>query len=256
MLNSDLKKIKDDLSKIKHPRISKILESDKIDKVITKIQNLYHKIADKLIIKYNLEDELKQGKIFTILIAIIAFILLIIISVFFTVTLNSIIGIGLLFSVFRQIVFCIRWGYTIIKNKGKTIKKYLSNLFPNSKMLKEEKIRKKIPLYEENILYQIEDFIEVVNKTNLDLEVEKEITIKLKEIVNMLNLNNLGFNEEIHNFEYKKEIASKLSDVYMLYQNSINSNKRQEDFMELKNDVIEQINEVENKVYVKKMTKL
>ena len=254
MLNNDLKDIKNDLSKIKHPRISKILESDKIDLVITKVQNIYHKIANKLVVKYNLEDELKQGKIFTILIALLAFILLIILTVFFTVTLNSIIGIGLLFSVFREIVFCIKWGYTIIKNKGKMIKKYLSNLFPNSKILKEEKVRKRIPIYEESILYQIEDFIDMLNKSDIDLEVEKEITIKLKSIVNMLNLTEIEFKDEIHTFEYKQKISRMLSDANKLYQDNIIKRQRQEEFLILKDDVLEQINEVENKVYVKKRT--
>ena len=252
MLNNDLKEIKEDISRVKHPRLSKILESEKIDIIITKIQNLYHDISNKLIVKYNLSDELKQGKIFTILTVIISFILLIILTVFFAVALNSIIGIGLIFSFFRQIVFCISWGYTIIKNKGNIIKKYLSNLFPNSKVLKEEKTRKNIPLYEENILYQIEDFIDLLNKSNLDLEIEKEITLKLKDIIKLLNINNLDFKSEINTLEYKQDIANRLNEINILYQNNINKNKRQEEFIELKNDVLEQIDEVENKIYVKK----
>lgn len=254
MLNEELKEIKDDIEKIKHPRLSRILQSEKIDLIITKIQNIYHKITDKLIIKYNLEDELKQGKIFTILVALIMFILLIVLTVFFAVTLNSIIGVGLIFSFFRQIVFCLKWGYTIIKNKGKIIKKYLSNLFPNSNILKEEKVRKSIPLYEEQILYQIEDFLDLLNKANLDLEIEKEITIKLKDVVNILNINNIGFNKEIYSLDTKKEIANILSEVNMLYQNNINRNNQIMEFQELKNDVLEQIKEVDNKVYVKKRT--
>lgn len=252
MLNEELKEIKKDLSKIKHPKISKILQSEKIDNLINRIQNFYRKITDKLIIKYNLEDELKQGKIFTIIFAIITFIFLIIISVFFAVTLNSIIGIGLLFSFFRQIVFCIKWGYTIIKNKGYTIKKYLINLFPNSKILEEVKERKNIPLYEEEILYQIKDFLDELDNSNIDLDVEKEITIQLKEIVNMLNLNSLEFKDEFQSLDYKKNIAIKLSDIYKLYQDNIYKRKRQEEFLILKNDVSEQINQLENKIYVKK----
>ena len=181
MLNEELKEIKDNIEKIKHPRLSKIFESPKIDLIISKVQNLYHKISNKLIVKYNLEDELKQGKIFTILVALITFVLLIVLTVFFAVTLNSIIGIGLVFSFLRQIVFCLNLGYTIIKNKGKIIKKYLSNLFPNSNILKEEKVRKNIPLYEEQILYQIEDFLELLNKSNLDLELQEENLILNRE---------------------------------------------------------------------------
>ena len=49
MLNKDLKEIKDNVEKIKHPRVNKILESEKIDIIITKIQKLYHTITNKLI---------------------------------------------------------------------------------------------------------------------------------------------------------------------------------------------------------------
>ena len=252
MRNSNLKEIKDSISKVKHPRISKILESNKIDFVITKIQNIYYKIYDKLVVKYNLEDEIKQGKIFTILFALLTFILFVVVTVFFTLTLHSIIGIGLIFSVFRQIVFCLKWGYTIIKNKGKNIKKYLSNLFPNSKILQEVNVRKKIPLYEEQILYQIEDLLDILNKEKLPLELEKEISLKLKELVNMLHLDNLDFKDEIKSMEYKKSVSNKLVEIEMLYQNYIYKKNQEDEFIELKNDVIEQINELDNKVYVKK----
>ena len=124
MLNKDLNDLKQDISSIKHPRLNKILESDKIDNVITKVQEFYSNLSSKLIIKYNLKDELKQGKIYTIIIAILAFIMLVVISLFSIVTVNSIIGVALIFSFIRQIIFCISWGYTIIKNKGKMIKKY------------------------------------------------------------------------------------------------------------------------------------
>ncbi len=205
-MNKYLKDLKQEISSIKHPRLNKILQSEKLDLIITKVQEIYQNISNKLIIKYDLEDELKQGKIFTILIAMIAFMLLIIVTVFSVVTLNSIIGIGLIFSFFRQIIFCFKWGYTIIKNKGKIIKKYLSNLFPNSKILQEEKIRKNIPLYEEQILYQIEDFIEELNKNSIDLEIEKEITIELKKIVEELNLASFNFEEDYKSLEYKRNI--------------------------------------------------
>ena len=252
MLNKDLKELKHNISSIKHPRINKILESDKIDIIINKIQNIYHNISSKLILKYNLEDELKQGKIFTILIALLFFITLIVITLLFTITLNSIIGLGLIFSFFRQIIFCFKWGYTIIKNKGKVIKKYLSNLFPNSKILKEDKVRKKIPLYEENILYQIEDFIEEINKNNIDTNIQKDIYIKLRDIINNLNYKNIDFKDEIHSLEYKQNIQKRLSNAYEIYYKYLYNKKRQEEFNVLKNDIQEQIIEQENKIYVKK----
>ena len=254
MLNKNLKDLKAELNIKRHNKINKILESDKIDSIINKVQDLYHKISDKLIIKYNLQDELKQGKIYTILFAIIAFILLIILTIFFAFTLNSILGIGLIFSFLRQISFCTRLGYAIIKSKGKMIKKYLSNLFPNSQVLQEKKEINTIPLYEESVLYEIQNFIEELNNSNLDLDVLKEISIKLRDIVDMLNFNKLDFKDEIHNFEYKKNIAYRLSDVYKLYQDNLENKKRQDEFLNLKDDVLEQINEVNNKVYIKKRT--
>ena len=57
----------------------------------------------------------------TLIVVFVTVPLSIIIALLIAVALNSIIGIGLIFSFFRQIVFCISWGYTIIKNKGNII---------------------------------------------------------------------------------------------------------------------------------------
>ena len=252
MLNDELKELKQEISLIKHPRLNKILESNKIDNIITKVQNFYSNISSKLIIKYNLKDELKQGKIYTIIIAILAFIMLVVISLCSIITVNSILGIALLFSFIRQIIFCITFGYSIIKNKGKMIKKYLSNLFPNSKILKEKKERKKIPLYEEQILYQIEDFIEELNKNKIDINIEKQITIKLKNIIEELKMPVFDFESDYYSLEYKENIQKRLMNLYYLYKSNLIKKEEEINFIELKNDVTEQINELENKVYVKK----
>ena len=66
----------------KNKMIDKLLESDRIDKIILKFQGIYHKISERLFIKFDLKNELKQGKIFTILITLLIFIYLIIITVF------------------------------------------------------------------------------------------------------------------------------------------------------------------------------
>ena len=58
------------VDKEKKKFLDKLLESESLDKLIIKIQDIYHKIFEKLFIKYDLKNELKQGKIFTILIAI------------------------------------------------------------------------------------------------------------------------------------------------------------------------------------------
>jgi len=252
MSNNEIKKIKEDLFEIKHPKLNKILQSEKIDTIIFKLQNIYHFITNKLIKKYNLEDELKQGKIFTILIAIISLFLLIVLTLFFAVTLNSILGIGLIFSFFRQIIFCLQWGYKIIKNKGKIIKKYLSNLFPNSKILKEVNERKNIPLFEEYILYQIEDFIDELDRSEIDLDIEKKILKDLKDIISELKNPTREFISDYHSLDYKKNISNRLSDLYNMYRNNVIKKEQDNEYLILKNDVLEQVNELNDKIYVKK----
>ena len=90
------------MAKDKKKLFDKLQESDKIDKLILKVNNIYHNISDKLLIKYDLKNELKQGKLFTILIAILAFIFLIIITAFFVIMLNSLLGLNFIFSIIRN----------------------------------------------------------------------------------------------------------------------------------------------------------
>ena len=109
--------------------IDKILESKRIETLIKKIHQQYEELQNKIIQKYHLKDELKQGKIFMIILIILCCVPLSIIGYLF---ISSLLGINLIFSIFknsillvRSIYIYIKWLYTIIKNKGKVIKKYV-----------------------------------------------------------------------------------------------------------------------------------
>ena len=174
--------------KDKKKLFDKLQESDKIDKLILKVNNIYHYISDKLLIKYDLKNELKQGKLFTILIAILAFIFLIIITAFFVIMLHSLLGLNFIFSIIKYTLFVLKWSYTILKNKGNVIKKYLANLFPNSKLLNVSKEEVILNDYKNIILEEIDELIEKVSNMDIDLTTKKEILIKIKEKVNGLKI--------------------------------------------------------------------
>ena len=57
--------------------IDKILSSNKVEKIIEKLYNKYTKIIKKLLTRYNLKNDLKQGKIYTIIVLIIILLLVI-----------------------------------------------------------------------------------------------------------------------------------------------------------------------------------
>ena len=87
----ELKLLKQEIDKDKKTRlIDKILESQKMENIINKVTDFYHNTTEKIFNKYNLHDELKQGKIFMILVGFLAFLLLVVITLFFGITLNSI----------------------------------------------------------------------------------------------------------------------------------------------------------------------
>lgn len=72
--------------------IDKILSSNKVEKIIEKLYNKYTKIIKKLLTRYNLKNDLKQGKIYTIIVLIIILLLVIVLFTFFSIALNSLIG--------------------------------------------------------------------------------------------------------------------------------------------------------------------
>ncbi len=221
----------------KQSKFDKIFQSDKIDSIIDKLQQIYSKISEKLLIKFELKNELKQGKIFTILIVIMIFVF---ISLVFLLLLPSLISLNFLFSLLKYSLFFIRWGYMIIKSKGNLILKYLSNLFPNSKILSEEVIKKNnddiiLPVFEKCILKDVNELLLKLDNSNLKVEDKRNLAIKLKEIVLMLHLEDLSFESEIQNLEYKKEVSGKIKEVELILERLMLENRKEEMFSNLTN---------------------
>lgn len=192
--------------------LKKILESELTLKLIYKVQDIYHNISDKLFIKYDLKNELKQGKIFTILITFLIFLFLIILTTFFVIMLNSLLGLNLIFNMIKYSLFIFKWGYTILKSKGKMIEKYLINLFPNNKIFKKtnEIEIKNIPNVEENIVKEIKELLSRIEKLDDKFSSDKkEIVFEIKRIVGVLNINDIGIKNDISNLEYQMNIVLK-----------------------------------------------
>ena len=191
---------------IKKTLIDKIFESEAIDKLIYFFHDMYKKISEKLLIKYDLKNELKQGKIFTIVIALLIFFFLILITIFFVIMLNSLLGINLIFQIFKYSIFLIKWGYTLLKSKGNVIKKYLANLFPNNKLLNENNDIKIVglPVFETYVLKEIDNIVnnlKYIDESNLSIK--KEVAIKLKNIVEKMELK---AEESIKDLTYKSNL--------------------------------------------------
>ena len=247
----------------KNKMIDKLLESDRIDKIILKFQGIYHKISERLFIKFDLKNELKQGKIFTILITLLIFIYLIIITVFFGIMLNSLIGLNLIFSLLKYSLFSIKLCYTILKKKGGLISKYLANLFPNSKVLKEEKVTKidGLPIFETNILKEIDDLVNKISDMEMELDLEKEIVLKLKEIVNSLNLHDESFKNQIKSLEYKKDIITRLESIKSILDSYSKKEIEKNNLLEIQTEMLEKLDlEIDRKtneqnVKIKKLSK-
>ena len=128
----------------------------------------------------------------------------------------------------------------IIKSKGNLILKYLSNLFPNSKILSEEVIKKNnddiiLPVFEKCILKDVNELLLKLDNSNLKVEDKRNLAIKLKEIVLMLHLEDLSFESEIQNLEYKKEVSGKIKEVELILERLILENRKEELFSNLTN---------------------
>ena len=222
--------------------IDKLLQSKEIDKLINKIQDIYHSIAEKLFIKYDVKNELKQGKLFTIIIASLIFIYLVITTIFFVIMLNSLIGINLIFSLVKYSLFFIKWGYTIIKNKGSVIQKYLANLFPNNKSLQpKEKVIEELPPFEASIILEIENILTKLSNIDLDKGSEKEIILDLKSIVQDLKLEDQTFINEIKNLSFKQDICNRLNLINLRIDNISKQSLQEQRFMEVKNNVLDKL---------------
>lgn len=222
--------------------IDKLLQSKEIDKLINKIQDIYHSIAEKLFIKYDLKNELKQGKLFTIIIASLIFIYLVITTIFFVIMLNSLIGLNLIFSLVKYSLFFIKWGYTIIKNKGSVIQKYLANLFPNNKSLQpKEKVIEELPPFEASIILEIENILTKLANIDLDKVSEKEIILDLKSIVQDLKLEDQTFINEIKNLSFKQDICNRLNLINLRIDNISGKLLQEQRFMKVKNNVLDKL---------------
>ena len=230
----------------KHTLLDKVFESKKIDTFIRKIQNIYNKIYQELFIKLDLKNDLKQGKLFTILVAAISLITLTIILFFL---MNSLLGLNLIFTLFKYSLFSLNWLYKIIKSKGILIKKYLSNLFPQSELLKNKEENK----FQTNsnftnlIFSEVNNLVKRINQMNLDLEEEKKSVVKLKEIVLMLQNEDGTFEHEIKFLDTKQEIAKRLNEVEYFLNNKELETKNQDEFLVEKETIIEDLdNLIEN----------
>ena len=229
--------------------IDKLLQSKEIDKLINKIQDIYHSIAEKLFIKYDLKNELKQGKLFTIIIASLIFIYLVITTIFFVIMLNSLIGLNLIFSLVKYSLFFIKWGYTIIKNKGSVIQKYLANLFPNNKSLQpKEKVIEELPPFEASIILEIENILTKLANIDLDKGSEKEIILDLKSIVQDLKLEDQTFINEIKNLSFKQDICNRLNLINLRIDNISGKLLQEQKFMEVKNNVLDKLEREELRI--------
>ena len=229
--------------------IDKLLQSKEIDKLINKIQDIYHSIAEKLFIKYDLKNELKQGKLFTIIIASLIFIYLVITTIFFVIMLNSLIGLNLIFSLVKYSLFFIKWGYTIIKNKGSVIQKYLANLFPNNKSLQpKEKVIEELPPFEASIILEIENILTKLANIDLDKVSEKEIILDLKSIVQDLKLEDQAFINEIKNLSFKQDICNRLNLINLRIDNISGKLLQEQQFMEVKNNILDKLEREEIRI--------
>ena len=177
--------------------IDKILESKRIETLIKKIHQQYEELQNKIIQKYHLKDELKQGKIFMIILIILCCVPLSIIGYLF---ISSLLGINLIFSIFknsillvRSIYIYIKWLYTIIKNKGKVIKKYVKTSLSKTDLEKKD-LELEQELTKENVEedHNLELIIELMSKIDkiYSLDLQKDIVEVLKKIVLELNASN------------------------------------------------------------------
>ena len=215
----------------KHTLLDKIFESKRIDAIIRKIQNIYNKIYQELFIKLDLKNDLKQGKLFTILVAVISLITFTIILFFL---MNSLLGLNLIFTLFKYFIFSLNWLYKIIKSKGILIKKYLSKLFPQSELLKSEGTKFKTESNFSNIvLNDVNNLVKRINKFHLSLEEEKELAIKLKEIVLMVQKEPETIEDELKLMKVKQEIAGRISEVEWILEEK---EKTREDEFQMEKD--------------------
>ena len=220
--------------------IDKILSSNKVEKIIEKLYNKYTKIIKKLLTRYNLKNDLKQGKIYTIIVLIIILLLVIVLFTFFSIALNSLIGLNFILTIFKSILFLLKCSYLIIKNKKDLIIKYINNILSKEKV-KELKLDN-IPPFEYTILVDIENTILKINTLNIDNKEKEELLNELKNITLLLKINDNTFQDEITNLKYKQDICKQLTNVLYKIKEIENKSIQRINLDVNKEIIIEEIN--------------
>ena len=223
--------------------IDKILSSNKVEKIIEKLYNKYTKIIKKLLTRYNLKNDLKQGKIYTIIVLIIILLLVIVLFTFFSIALNSLIGLNFILTIFKSILFLLKCSYLIFKNKKDLIIKYINNLLCKEKVKIKELKLDNIPTFEYSILVDIENTILKINTLNIESKQKEELLNELKNITLLLKINDNNFQDEITNLKYKQDICKQLTNV--LYE-----------IKEIENKSIQRINlDVNKEIIIEEINK-
>ena len=222
--------------------IDKILSSNKVEKIIEKLYNKYTKIIKKLLTRYNLKNDLKQGKIYTIIVLIIILLLVIVLFTFFSIALNSLIGLNFILTIFKSILFLLKCSYLIIKNKKDLIIKYINNILSKEKVKIKELKLENIPPFEYTILVDIENTILKINTLNIDNQEKEELLNELKNITLLLKINDNTFQDEITNLKYKQDICKQLTNVLYKIKEIENKSIQRINLDVNKEIIIEEIN--------------
>ena len=222
--------------------IDKILSSNKVEKIIEKLYNKYTKIIKKLLTRYNLKNDLKQGKIYTIIVLIIILLLIIVLFTFFSIALNSLIGLNFILTIFKSILFLLKCSYLIFKNKKDLIIKYINNLLSKEKVKIKELKLDNILTFEYSILVDIENTILKINTLNIEGKQKEELLNELKNITLLLKINDNTFQDEITNLKYKQDICKRLANVLCKIKEIENKSIQRINLDVNKEIIIEEIN--------------
>ena len=222
--------------------VDKILSSNKVEKIIEKLYNKYTKIIKKLLTRYNLKNDLKQGKIYTIIVLIIILLLVIILFTFFSIALNSLIGLNFILTIFKSVLFLLKCSYLIFKNKKDLIIKYINNLLSKDKVKIKELKLDNIPTFEYSILVDIENTILKINTLNIEGKQKEELLNELKNITLLLKINDNTFHDEITNLKYKQDICKQLTNVLYKIKKIENKSIQRINLDVNKEIIIEEIN--------------
>ena len=222
--------------------VDKILSSNKVEKIIEKLYNKYTKIIKKLLTRYNLKNDLKQGKIYTIIVLIIILLLVIILFTFFSIALNSLIGLNFILTIFKSVLFLLKCSYLIFKNKKDLIIKYINNLLSKDKVKIKELKLDNIPTFEYSILVDIENTILKINTLNIEGKPKEELLNELKNITLLLKINDNTFHDEITNLKYKQDIFKQLTNVLYKIKEIENKSIQRINLDVNKEIIIEEIN--------------